>query len=54
MVEKLGLVITFSILNSIVIIYGIFLIVYGKFCKRDNLLIEVNIFNNIYFILIIS
>ena len=53
MADNLGLIITFSILNAIVIIYGLFLIIYGKFFRKDDLFILVNIYyNNIYFILI--
>ncbi len=44
MADNLGLIITFSILNAIVIIYGLFLIIYGKFFRKDDLFILVNIF----------
>ena len=42
MSENLGVIITFAILNAIVIIYGFFLIIYGKFFRKDELFILVN------------
>ncbi len=48
MVENLGIIITFTILNAIVIIYGFFLIIYGKYFKKDDLFILV--INKIYLI----
>ena len=42
MSENLGVIITFAILNEIVIIYGFFLIIYGKFFRKDELFILVN------------
>ena len=46
MVDESLIIITFSVLNSIVVIYAIFLIIYGKFCKKDELFLLVN-YNNI-------
>ena len=38
MVERLGLVITFIILNCIVVVYAFFLIIYGKYYKKNDFL----------------
>ena len=52
MVENLGIIITFTILNAIVIIYGFFLIIYGKYFKKDDLFILV--INKTYLIFFIG
>ena len=41
MVDNLGVIITFAILNAIVIIYGFILIIYGKYYRKDDLFILV-------------
>ncbi len=50
MVENLGLIITFAVLNAIVIIYGFILIIYGKYFRKDDLFLLVTKYNNINFI----
>ncbi len=40
--DNLGVIITFAILNGIVIIYGFILIIYGKYYRKDDLFILVN------------
>ena len=49
MVEQTILIITFSILNAIVVIYGIILIIYGKYCRKDELFLLVINYNKIIF-----
>ena len=51
MVEKLGLIITFTVLNAIVIIYGFFLLIYGKYIRKDDLFILVIHYNTLFFLL---
>ena len=53
MVENLGLIITFAVLNAIVIIYGFILIIYGKYFRKDDLFLLVTKYNNINFYLIL-
>ena len=49
MVENLGIIITFTVLNALVIIYGFVLIIYGKYFKKDDLFILVINNKNIIF-----
>ena len=46
MVENLGLIITFAVLNAIVIIYGFFLVIYGKYFRKDDFFLLVTKYNN--------
>jgi len=46
MVERLGLVITFIILNCIVVVYAFFLIIYGKYYKKNDFLFLANLGDN--------
>ena len=50
MVDKTVLIITISVLNAIVLIYGIFLIIYGKYVRKDELFLLVINYKNIIFI----
>ena len=50
MVDQNALIITFSILNAIVVIYGLILIIYGKYFRKDELFLLVINYKNIIFI----
>ena len=53
MVENIGLIITFTVLNSLVVIYAFILIIYGKFFRKNEFLylVNKNIKFNIIFII---